>query len=33
MIEDLHAENSRQTELIVKHSIVAADRAIGRATK
>ena len=26
MIEELHSENSKQTELIVKHSIVMADR-------
>ena len=26
MIEDLHEENSKQTEMIVKHSIQVADR-------
>lgn len=26
MIEDLHAENAKQTEMIVKHSIMMADR-------
>ena len=26
MIEDLHEENSKQTEMIVKHSIMVADR-------